>query len=135
MQPEEAQPPAQEQAQPPEAAQAPRPDAFPKVTFKQVGEAVRPVQDPEIRIGIADLGLIYGAKLEPDARGGGTRVRLHMSLTSPACPYAPMLLASVHAALVKIPGVTDADVDLAFEPLWDPRSMASEEAQEQLGIF
>lgn len=104
------------------------------VTFKQIGEAVAPVQDPEIHIGIGDLGLVYGARIEP-AREGGTKVQLTMSLTSPACPYGPMLLASVHGALAKIPGVRDVDVDLSFDPVWDPKTMASEEAKDQLGIF
>jgi metal-sulfur cluster biosynthetic enzyme len=46
-----------------------------------------------------------------------------------------MLLASVHGALAKIPGVRDIDVDLTFTPTWDPRVMASEEAKDQLGIY
>jgi len=103
-------------------------------TFKQVGAAVAPIEDPEIHIGIADLGLVYGAELGL-ASEGGFRVRIKMSLTSPACPYGPMLLAAVHGALAKIPGVRDVDVDLSFEPVWDPRTMATEEAKEQLGIF
>lgn len=105
------------------------------LTFKQIGEAVGPVKDPEIHISIAELGLIYGAEIKPATEGEGNRVKLTMSLTSPACPYGPMLLASVHGALAKIPGVRDVDVDLSFAPTWDPRTMASEEAKDQLGIF
>ncbi|TBR19056.1 SUF system NifU family Fe-S cluster assembly protein [bacterium] len=105
------------------------------LTFKQIGDAVGPVKDPEIHISIAELGLIYGAEIKPAAEGEGHRVKLTMSLTSPACPYGPMLLASVHGALAKIPGVRDVDVDLSFSPVWDPRAMASEEAKDQLGIF
>ncbi|MBI4376212.1 MAG: DUF59 domain-containing protein [Elusimicrobia bacterium] len=100
------------------------------ITFKSVGEALRPVYDPEIRISIVDLGLIYGARIEED-----DSVKVTMSLTSPACPYGPALLASVHGALAKIPGVRDVDVDLTFSPTWDPRIMASEEAKDQLGLF
>ena len=105
------------------------------LTFKQIGDAVGPVKDPEIHISIAELGLIYGAEIKPAEGAEGTRVKLVMSLTSPACPYGPMLLASVHGALAKIPGVRDVDVDLSFSPVWDPRTMASEEAKDQLGIF
>ncbi|MEK7656475.1 MAG: iron-sulfur cluster assembly protein [Elusimicrobiota bacterium] len=104
-------------------------------TFRQIGDAIRPVQDPEIHISISELGLIYGAEVSSAREGAGARVRLKMSLTSPACPYGPMLLAAVHGALAKIPGVRDVDVDLAFDPPWDPRTMASEEAKDQLGIF
>lgn len=105
------------------------------VTFKQIGDAVGPVQDPEIHISVAELGLIYGAEITSSDAGQGQRVKLIMSLTSPACPYGPMLLASVHGALAKIPGVRDVDVDLSFSPTWDPRTMASEDAKEQLGLF
>ena len=104
------------------------------VTFKKIGEALQPVQDPEIHMSIVDLGLIYGAE-KKEAEGGGTSVTVKMSLTSPACPYGPMLLASVHGALAKVPGVRDVDVDLSFSPNWDPRTMATEEAKDQLGIY
>lgn len=103
------------------------------VTFKKIGEALRPVHDPEIHISIVDLGLVYGAELKN--QGDGASVKLIMSLTSPACPYGPMLLATVHGALAKVPGITDVDVDLSFQPTWDPRVMASEDAKEELGIY
>lgn len=102
-------------------------------TFKDVGQALAPVQDPEIHVSITELGLVYGAEIKEKPEGIGVRVK--MSLTSPACPYGPMLLASVHGALARLPGVRDVDVDLSFEPAWDPRTMASEEAKESLGIF
>lgn len=105
-----------------------------EVTFKQIGEALQPVQDPEIHMSIVDLGLVYGAALGKNDKDQ-TMVKLKMSLTSPACPYGPMLLAMVHGALAKVPGVRDVDVDLTFTPNWDPRSMATEEAKDQLGIY
>ncbi|MDE2292817.1 MAG: SUF system NifU family Fe-S cluster assembly protein [Elusimicrobia bacterium] len=105
------------------------------VTFKQIGEALGPVKDPEIHISVPDLGLVYGAEIKPSDAGEGARVKVTVSLTSPACPYGPMLLASIHGALAKVPGVRDVDVDLTFSPVWDPRTMASEEAKDQLGIF
>jgi len=104
------------------------------VTFKMIGEALRPVQDPELRVSLVDLGLIYGAELRGAAEGG-SRVTLKMTMTSPACPYGPMLLAAVQAAIAGIPGVKEAKVELAFEPLYDPRTMASDEAKDELGIF
>jgi metal-sulfur cluster biosynthetic enzyme len=103
------------------------------VTFKQIGEALQPVHDPEIHMSIVDLGLVYGAKMEQAKEG--LLVKVTMSLTSPACPYGPMLLASVHGALAKVPGVRDVDIDLTFSPTWDPRTMATEDAKEQLGIY
>ena len=102
-------------------------------TFKLIGEALQPVHDPEIHISIVDLGLVYGAELGESAKGRSVKVR--MSLTSPACPYGPMLLASVHTALTKLPGIKDVDVDLTFVPTWDPRTMATEDAKEQMGLY
>lgn len=102
-------------------------------TFKLVGEVLQPVQDPEIHISVVDLGLIYGAEFGESPKGRSVKVR--MSLTSPACPYGPMLLASVHTALTKLPGIKDVDVDLTFVPGWDPRTMATEEAKEQMGLY
>lgn len=106
------------------------------VNFNQVRDALAPIEDPEIRMTIMDLGLIYGAKIDwgKDAAEGDT-VTVQVSLTSPACPYGPMLLAQIHGALAKIPGVRDVNVDLMFIPQWDPRTMASEEAKDKLGIF
>jgi metal-sulfur cluster biosynthetic enzyme len=103
------------------------------VTFRQIGEALQPVQDPEIHMSIVDLGLVYGAEIGRTDKGLSVRVR--MSLTSPACPYGPMLLASTHSAIARIPGVKDVDVDLVFTPSWDPRTMATEDAKEQLGLY
>lgn len=103
------------------------------VTWKQIGEALKPVFDPEIRISIVDLGLVYGAEVGETEKGRSVKVK--MSLTSPACPYGPMLLASVHSAIARVPGVKDVDVDLTFAPTWDPRTMATEDAKEQLGLF
>jgi len=106
-----------------------------ELTFKSVGEAIAPVEDPEIHISISELGLIYGAEIQDSKEANGKKVKVTMSLTSPACPYGPMLLASVHGALAKLPGVRDVDVDLSFNPVWDPKTMASEEAKDELGIF
>lgn len=106
-----------------------------ELTFKKIGAALFPIQDPEIHLGITELGLVYGAKVEPSDKGEGHHVTVQMSLTSPMCPYGPMLLAMVHGAVAKLPGVRDIDVDLTFAPPWDPRTMASDDAKDVLGIF
>jgi metal-sulfur cluster biosynthetic enzyme len=105
----------------------------PGVSFRQVGAALQPVQDPEIHMSIVDLGLVYGVEIGQSEKGLSVKVK--MSLTSPACPYGPMLLASTHSAVARIPGVKDVDVDLVFTPTWDPRTMATEDAKEQLGLY
>lgn len=103
--------------------------------FQEIRDALLPVQDPEIHLGIVDLGLIYGIEVSKGDPGKGDDIKVQMTLTTPACPYGPMLLAQVHGALAKLKGVREVDVDLMFSPLWDPRSMASEEAKDRLGIF
>jgi metal-sulfur cluster biosynthetic enzyme len=106
----------------------------PAPTSKQIGAALQPVQDPEIHISIVDLGLVYGASVATAAEGGHN-VTVRMTLTSPMCPYGPMLLAMVHGAVAKLPGVREVQVDLTFEPVWDPRTMATDECKDQLGIY
>ena len=102
-----------------------------KLTKEQVMEALKPIQDPELSISIIDLGLIYNINFEND----GKKVVVDMTLTSPACPVGPQLMAAVHTKTASIPGVEDAEVKLVWTPKWDPKIMASEEAKDQLGIF
>jgi metal-sulfur cluster biosynthetic enzyme len=99
-------------------------------TEDQIMTAIRPIQDPEIHLGILDLGLIYGVQSEPN----GT-VRVRMTLTSPACPVGPLLQAQVHGALLKLPGVKEVKVDLVWDPPWDPRTMATDEIKMELGLL
>lgn len=90
--------------------------------------ALRSVYDPEIPVNIADLGLIYDAKLS------GTEVMIQMTLTAPGCGMGPVLVKEVEDRLMQAPGVTHVSVELVFEPPWS-RSMMSEEAQLELGMF
>ena len=99
------------------------------LTEERVREELKNVVDPEIGIDMVSLGLIYAVRIE------GSTVYVTMTLTSPGCPVAGMFISAVHAALMSIPGVTDAKVDLTFAPPWDPRTMASEEAKMMMGIY
>jgi metal-sulfur cluster biosynthetic enzyme len=99
-------------------------------TENEIYEAIKPIEDPELHLGIVDLGLIYGVKLENE----GKKVQVDMTLTSIACPVGPQLRAAVHGAVAKLPGVDDVYVNLIFNPPWNPRTMASEDAQLSLGI-
>lgn len=99
-------------------------------TPEGVMEALREVYDPELAINIVDLGLIYGVEVE------GKSVRVRMTLTSPGCPIGPMLQAAAQGAVTRaFPEVEDVRVDLVWRPPWDPRTMASEEARDMLGIW
>ena len=113
----------------PAATTAPSDATVQALTVDRVRDEVRNVVDPEIGIDMVSLGLIY------DIRIDGTTVYVTMTLTSPGCPVAGMFINAVHAALMSIPGVTEAKVDLTFAPPWDPRTMASEDAKMMLGIY
>jgi FeS assembly SUF system protein len=95
----------------------------------QVIEAVRTCYDPEIPVNIYELGLIYDIKVEPSGA-----VRVLMTLTSPNCPAAEQLPVEVEEKVRAIPGVTEAKVEVVFDPPWDPSRM-SEAARLQLGMF
>lgn len=97
---------------------------------EEIWKALKPIQDPELFIGIVDLGLIY--KVERDEPNG--KVRLEMTLTSPACPLGPIIRTQAHATLTKLEGIKEVQVDLVWVPPWDPRTMASEDAKLQLGL-
>ncbi|PIQ83165.1 MAG: metal-sulfur cluster biosynthetic enzyme [Candidatus Omnitrophica bacterium CG11_big_fil_rev_8_21_14_0_20_63_9] len=102
------------------------------VTEEQVMTAIKPVEDPELHLGIVDLGLIYGVDINPQPEGDD--VKLTMTFTSPFCPYGPQLKATVQKAVSLVPGVKNAVVNIVFTPPWDPREMASEECKIALGI-
>ena len=95
----------------------------------RVIEALQSVHDPEIPVDIYELGLIY--RLEIDADG---RVVIDMTLTAPNCPVADLIPEQVMEAVQDVDGVTVADVNLVWEPVWDPSRM-SEEARLALGMF
>ena len=96
---------------------------------ERVIEAVRGVYDPEIPVNIFDLGLIY--RLDVDAAG---KVEIDMTLTAPGCPVAGILPGEVEEAARAVPGVSDAKVELVWEPPWSPDKM-SEAARLELGMF
>jgi FeS assembly SUF system protein len=92
-------------------------------------DALKTVFDPEIPVNIYELGLIY----DVDIQEGG-RVQVKMTLTSPGCPVAGSLPGEVKTKVEAVPGVTSADIDLVWDPAWNP-SMMSEAARLQLGMF
>lgn len=101
------------------------------VTREMVQEALKPIEDPEIHLGIVDLGLVYGI----DVDAAGKQVAVSMTLTSPACPYGPMIIDQVKRAAAALPGVEKSDVQVVWEPPWDPRTMASDYVKDVLGIW
>jgi FeS assembly SUF system protein len=91
--------------------------------------ALKTVYDPEIPVDIYELGLIYRVEIEDDRT-----VKVLMTLTAPGCPVAGEMPVWVQNAVSAVPGVSDAKVDLTFDPPWDMTRM-SEEAQMMLGMM
>lgn len=90
-------------------------------------EALKECYDPEIPVDIVSLGLVYGVTIVDDWVG------VKMTLTSPGCPASTMIAEQVKDRLRKLPGVTDADVRIVWQPEWTPARM-SEEAKKKLGV-
>jgi FeS assembly SUF system protein len=95
----------------------------------EVVEALRTCFDPEIPVNIYELGLIY----EIHVNAGGA-VTVRMTLTSPHCPAAQSLPADVEGKVKNVPGVSGVQVDVVWEPPWEPSRM-SEAARLQLGMM
>ncbi len=98
-----------------------------------IREALKEVIDPELFVNIVDLGLIYDIK-QQDREGGGNHVEVDMTMTSPACPAGPQLVAQSKDAVAKLDGVDDVEIKLVMTPPWTPDRM-TEDARDQLGIF
>jgi metal-sulfur cluster biosynthetic enzyme len=101
-------------------------------TQDEVREALRSVQDPELMMGMVDLGLIYGIDV---AGENGEDVTVTMTFTSPMCPVGPEFKKSVEDKVKSLEGVRTVKVEVTFTPPWDPRIMASEDAKFDLGIW
>lgn len=101
-------------------------------TPEQIREALIDVKDPELNLGILDLGLVYDVVTEGEK---GEHVTVMMTLTSPMCPVGPMFKKSVEDRVLGVDGVKTAKVEITFTPPWDPRTMASDDVKAMLGIW
>ncbi|HEY6003414.1 MAG TPA: putative Fe-S cluster assembly protein SufT [Anaeromyxobacter sp.] len=99
---------------------------------EKVWDALRQVFDPEIPASIVELGLVYVVAAEKVE--GGHKVAVRMTLTAPGCGIGPVLVEDVRRAVLSVPGVVDADVEIVFDPPWDPSRM-SDAAKLQLGFM
>ena len=94
--------------------------------------ALRNVYDPEIPVNIVDLGLVYDMRIEPRAEGGN-RVSVQMTLTAPGCGMGTVIASDAKACIERVPGVSEAQVDVVWEPAWNPH-MISAEGKARLGM-
>ncbi len=100
---------------------------------------LRQVFDPEIPVNIVDLGLVYSMDVVPTdpvppETAPGYRVDVAMTLTAPGCGMGPAIAEDAKGKILLVPGVSDADVRITWEPPWN-QSMISEEGKMKLGLI
>jgi len=99
------------------------------VNEELVRERLKDVIDPELRMSIVELGLVYDVDIDDG------NVKVTYTLTTPACPLGPIIDGQIQSVLAEMPGVQEVNSELTFTPPWDPRTMASDDVKMQLGIW
>jgi len=94
---------------------------------------LRGVYDPEIPVNIVDLGLVYSVDIKAK-EGGGHQVDVAMTLTAPGCGMGPAIAEDARGKILRVPGVSEADVRITWDPPWN-QSMISEEGKMKLGLI
>jgi FeS assembly SUF system protein len=97
--------------------------------YEAVIDALKEIYDPEIPVNIYDLGLIYDVEITPDHHA-----KVKMTLTTPHCPVAESMPGEVELRVGAVPGIGDAEVELVWDPPWDPQKM-TDEAKLELGML
>lgn len=93
---------------------------------KKIVEALKKIVDPEIGMDIINLGLVYDIRVEGDV------ATIVMTLTTPFCPWGPLVISQAEEA-VKALGFKDVNIEITFDPPWGTHMM-SEEAKAKLGV-
>lgn len=108
---------------------APAPDSADDTALvDEVVAALRQIFDPEIPVNIYDMGLIYNVEI---ANG---HCVVTMTLTTPHCPVAETMPGEVEMRVMSVPGIASAEVNLVWDPAWDPGKM-SDEAKLEMGML
>ena len=111
------------------AQQKPEPAPAGGDLYEAVIEALKEIYDPEIPVNIYDLGLIYDVEVTSEAHAF-----VKMTLTTPHCPVAESMPGEVELRVGSVPGIGHAEVELVWDPPWDPQKM-SDEAKLELGML
>jgi FeS assembly SUF system protein len=98
-----------------------------QVTEEEVLEVLKDCYDPEIPVNVVDLGLVYKVDVSPE-----NRVYVEMTMTAPGCPFHETLTEDAQDRLMSIPGVSEAEVQIVWDPPWTPE-LISEDGKAQLG--
>lgn len=110
----------------------------PSLTIENIYKHLNTILDPELRIGLVDLGLIYDVSLAPIQTSGGERIHMHilMTLTTPGCPLASVFDQMVKDGLKGLGSIDpkqDVTIELTFDPPWII-DMMNPESRAQLGL-
>jgi len=97
--------------------------------YEAVIAALKDIYDPEIPVNIYDLGLIYEVRITPE-----NHALVKMTLTTPHCPVAESMPGEIELRVGSVPGVGHAEVELVWDPPWDPQKM-TDEAKLELGML
>jgi probable FeS assembly SUF system protein SufT len=103
------------------------------VEREKIWDQMKTCYDPEIPVNIVDLGLVYDCEIKP-LPDGGNRVDIKMTLTAPGCGMGETIRRDVESRVKTVPGVTEANVELVWDPPWN-QGMMSEAAKLQLGLM
>eukprot|EP01035_Chromulina_nebulosa_P010725 gene10725-14390_t len=67
-----------------------------------------------------DLGLVYTMDVEQISEPApGYRVNVAMTLTAPGCGMGPAIAEDAKTKILLVPGVSDADVRITWDPPWN----------------
>ncbi len=110
-------------------AWTPEGETTPRPTEDALIAAIGSVYDPEIPVNIYELGLVYAIDIEDSGK-----VKVEMTLTAPGCPSAQELPDQVRDAILAVPGVASCEVEVVWDPPWDPSRM-TEDARLALNMF
>jgi len=102
-------------------------------TKEQMLDQLDEVEDPELKLSIVELGLVYDIRFEE--KDTGVHAEIDLTLTSPGCPAAPEIMAATHRAALKCEGLSTVHINLVWSPRWDPKIHASEDARMDMGIW
>ncbi len=101
---------------------------------EQVWAALKKVFDPEIPVNIVDLGLVYNMEVVHDAEKDDYLVKVDMTLTAPGCGMGPAIAQDAKYKIEQVPGVSEATVEIVWDPPWH-QDMITEEGKMELGLI
>ena len=101
---------------------------------QKIWNQLKNVYDPEIPVNIVDLGLVYSLEVVADDEPGRYRADVQLTLTAPGCGMGPAIAEDARMRVMEVPGITEANVELVWDPPWN-QDMISEDGKMELGLI